>query len=697
MRIVNPGQGLLAALALAGLLMASPARGQYATYPQQPAAYPQATQQAYSQPAQQSLAQPAAPSGQQNYPAYSAAPTYAQQSTAAPPRAFSQPAMPQQALPQVAQRVVAQPALSQSSLPQQAYNPQQVPQQAAAASAYSQYAPAQRYNLARPAAATNPYVAAAANPYAPAAPSATASSSYPQPVAQPYAAAPYSLPRMAMAYQQGTSSSENLPLTPPAENVAPSPSNGNGYMPTPVPSDSYPADPAMPSTTGVPASAAGADCNCQPGYESYPGYGHNGAAYGAANYSTYGYDQPGMMARVLGKHGGGYWFGGAYGLVMDRDSSNSYPLAFAASGMAPGDYPMPDDIVMTTRDVDSDFQGGYEFRLGRTFGGHADPCGCSYGPKWGLEGVYWELFENNEYSQYVDNGSVRTYSMMPMRGLMYNPGSGNMPVNEFWDYAPPVATSTIVVTMTKARSSFEARNFELNLLRLSICGDACAGPAMCNASCDSGSCDTCSTGQCATGDCAENGYGYGLGRGRLNSRFSCTGVCGVRYLELDESFMYGVNYYNTTTTTEGFLDYWANTENRLVGAQLGCNGMYRIGCKWGLHVNTLVGLYGNDIDVEQYFQSPTGMVTYTTGEDFDVNASKTDVAMLGELRLGASYQATCHCRVYGGWRAMGLTGVALATNQAPVAFLNAQQMSNYVNSNGSMILHGLQTGVEWNY
>jgi hypothetical protein len=673
MRIVNPGKGLLAALALAGLQAATPAGAQYATYPQQPAVYPQATQQSYAQPAQQTYAQPVAQPAQQGV--------------------FAQPTMPQPGYLQVAQRPVAQPALSQSTLPQQAYNPQQVPQQAAPANVYSQYAPAPGYSPARP--------AAMANPYASPAPSATAAPSYsqqPTRPANPYAAA-YSPPRVAMAYQQPAINDDNLPLTPPAENVVPVPANGNGYMPTPVPGEQYPADPAMPATNGVAMGApAGADCNCQPGYESYPGYGYNGTAYGSCNtYSTYG-DQPGMMARVLGKHGGGYWFGGVYGLVMERDSGSRYPLAFAGTGLAPGDYPMPSDVVMTTRDVDSDFQGGLEFRLGRTCGGYTDPCGgCSYGPKWGVEGVYWELFEDNEYEQYVDNGSVRTYSMMPMRGLMYDPGSGDMPVNEFWDYAPPVATSTIVVTMTKARSSFEVRNAEINLLRLSICGDACAGPAMCDVGCDSGSCDTCATGQCATGDCAANGYGYGIGRGGLISRFSCTGVCGVRYLELDESFMYGVNYYNTTTTTDGFLDYWANTENRLVGFQLGCNGMYRIGCKWGLHMNTLVGVYGNDIDVEQYFQSPTGMVTYTTGEEFDVNASKTDVAMLGELRLGASYQATCHCRVYGGWRAMGITGVALATNQTPVAFLDATQMSNYVNSNGSMILHGLQTGVEWNY
>jgi hypothetical protein len=139
-------------------------------------------------------------------------------------------------------------------------------------------------------------------------------------------------------------------------------------------------------------------------------------------------------------------------------------------------------------------------------------------------------------------------------------------------------------------------------------------------------------------------------------------------------------------------------ENNLFGAQIGCNGMYRIGCKCGFHLNSAVGLYGNDVDVHQYFTSPTNLVQYIgTGEDFDVYADKTDVAMIGELRLGASYQYSCHCSLYGGWRVIGVTGIALATEQAPATFISAGQLANYVNSNGSMILHGLQAGVQWNY
>jgi hypothetical protein len=296
---------------------------------------------------------------------------------------------------------------------------------------------------------------------------------------------------------------------------------------------------------------------------------------------------------------------------------------------------------------------------------------------------------------------------MPMYGLQYNNGLGYRPVNEYWDHAPPSPETTdIEVRLARVRSSLEVYNVEVNLLRLSACGGGCggaqyamaAGPSACGGSCGTGysggsACDTCATDTCGCGPC---GGGCGLG----GSRFSCTGLLGFRWLQLNESFMFGVDFDNTATpdAIDGNLDYWANVENNLFGAQIGCNNMCRIGCKWGLHFNTAVGLYGNDIDVRQYFNSPTNDVIYTvTGEDFDVRAYKTDVAMLGEVRLGASYQCTCHCRLYGGWRALGITGIALATDQTPNSFLSASQMAQYVNSNGSMILHGLQTGVEWNY
>jgi hypothetical protein len=520
----------------------------------------------------------------------------------------------------------------------------------------------------------------------------------------------YAAPRVAMNYQGGGTvpGPEALPTTPETVPAGPV-QNGGSYVPTPAQTGSYvPAPTPAVENYGYGGGAVG-------GYETYSGAGAAGCAtgncntgyggYGAACAAPYGacdsYSSYGGMSGVLSKHAGcGYWFGGAYGLFMDRDESYKYPLVFAVADGAPnGYYPPSSAIVLRSRDAEVGYQPGVEVRFGRTFGcapvNPCDPCGCgACMPKWGLEGVYWTLFEEDDEALYVDQATLRTYSMMPMSGLETNMTGTYRPVNEYFDYAPPVVDPSpapvVTVTLARVRNSFEFQNVELNLLRLSVCGGGVNPAAY---TCDYGaSCGGCATGgmgacdPCATGcaPCAPRG-----------SRFSCTGVCGFRWMQLDEDWLYGINFTGATT---GFLNYRANTENNLFGAQIGCNGMYRIGCKWGLHVNSAVGLFGNDIDVRQYMESPTNNTRFIgTGENFDVRAYKTDVSMLGELRLGASYQATCHCRLYGGWRALGITGLALATDQAPTQFIDAAQLRNYVNSNGSMILHGLQAGVEWNY
>jgi hypothetical protein len=519
--------------------------------------------------------------------------------------------------------------------------------------------------------------------------------------------APYTTPHTAMAYQAGVPApeAENLPLTPPVGNV-PAGNAPNGAGAYPPPASSAPAG-------GAPAYAPpGAyDPNygqAGMGYESYPpaggnagygagyGYGCDPSAYGACNpYSTYG-----GMSGALGKHacGCGYWFGGVYGLLMDRDNSNKYPLTFTGPDVPPvGYYPPSGSIVLRTTDADTEVQPGVEFRLGRTFGcGPVDPCGCSCacGPRWGLEGVYWTIFDDDDDAQYVDQATIRTYSMMPMTGLEYDSGAGYRPVNEYWDYGPPAQVQDLRVTLARVHSSFEVQNVEINLLRLNLCGGG-YGPAVCTTSYGL---DACGGGNTGYGAC-DGGYAAcPPAPCSAGSKYSCTGVCGVRWMQFDEDFMYGVDFLNTTTLATGFLNYWSTVENNLIGAQIGCNGMYRVGCKWGLHLDSLVGLYGNDVDVRQYMTSPTGNVRFIgSQENFDVRSYKTDVAMIGELRLGVSCQISCKCRLYGGWRAIGVTGIALATDQAPNQFLDVAQLQNYVNSNGSLILHGLQAGVEWNY
>ena len=475
-------------------------------------------------------------------------------------------------------------------------------------------------------------------------------------------------------------------------------------------------DPSAGSLPGAADVDGGGEAPAAPGQGAAPAPAFQGAAgcnngacgaYGCNDigYNTYGCGY-GAGGRWAGKHrkcdcdyyncqGRSRWFGGVYGLLMERDGGPRIPLAFAVAdgSLAAGDYPTSDSVVLTTRNVDIGFQGGFEARLGRWLGG-----GACCGPRWALEGVYWGLFEDNAYAAFNDTAALRTYSMLDPRGLEYDSGSGWRPVRHYWDYAPPVNDNTvgatlddIIVTRARVRSSFELHNVEVNLLRFGFggygggvavgaVGGRVGGGGL------GGNCDACSG---ADACCGAGG-----------SRFCCTGICGFRFLNLTETFMYGVNFQNTTTSANGYLDYWSDVTNDLYGFQLGGRGHYRLGSagRWGLHLATNVGIYGNDIEVWQRMDSPTGSVRFIqTAENFNVRASKTDVSMIGEIRAGLSYLFSDDCRFYAGWRAVGITGVALANDQAPAAFIDAAQLASYVNSSGSLIVHGLQTGFEWNY
>jgi hypothetical protein len=163
----------------------------------------------------------------------------------------------------------------------------------------------------------------------------------------------YAVPRTAMAYQGGAAATtpavaapaaaapggDTLPLTPPAESVPAGAMQNGGYAPTqatpgpesygyaPTP---YPANGGYESYPGAGAGCATGNCGTGYGYDGY-GAACNTTPYGACDaYSTYG-----GMGGKLGKHAGcGYWFGGVYGLLMDRDESDKISSSASAAPSA---------------------------------------------------------------------------------------------------------------------------------------------------------------------------------------------------------------------------------------------------------------------------------------------------------------------------------------------------------------------------
>jgi hypothetical protein len=85
-----------------------------------------------------------------------------------------------------------------------------------------------------------------------------------------------------------------------------------------------------------------------------------------------------------------------------------------------------------------------------------------------------------------------------------------------------------------------------------------------------------------------------------------------------------------------------------------------------------------------------------SGADATVRSNKDDVAFMGEMMLGGSYDFTCNWRGILAYRAIAISGVALSTDQIPEDFSNEEHVA-LIDSTGSLIIHGVQAGVECRY
>ena len=82
------------------------------------------------------------------------------------------------------------------------------------------------------------------------------------------------------------------------------------------------------------------------------------------------------------------------------------------------------------------------------------------------------------------------------------------------------------------------------------------------------------------------------------------------------------------------------------------------------------------------------------GRYYEVQTSKGDVAVLGELNVGLSYNISCRWIATAGYRVVGIAGVGLPTNQIWPDLRGINDVE-IVDSNGSLILHGGYVGLAY--
>jgi hypothetical protein len=187
------------------------------------------------------------------------------------------------------------------------------------------------------------------------------------------------------------------------------------------------------------------------------------------------------------------------------------------------------------------------------------------------------------------------------------------------------------------------------------------------------------------------------------SRWNMNWLAGFRYFNFNDELLFGADTsvdgkFTFDDPTEIF--YSVATNNHLIGFQFGADGEYCLTPRLWLDMGVKCGVFGNSIEHESWIGGSAGYAEINdgpySGYDFAVDNSASDLAMLGELDLGLSYYVTYRWKLTAGYRLVGVSGVALPTNQIypDLRGLNDVQV---IDTNGNLILHGGYAGVEYNF
>ncbi|TWT50308.1 hypothetical protein Pla22_30490 [Rubripirellula amarantea] len=217
--------------------------------------------------------------------------------------------------------------------------------------------------------------------------------------------------------------------------------------------------------------------------------------------------------------------------------------------------------------------------------------------------------------------------------------------------------------------------------------------------------------------CGSNGYGMGRGLGWGAGHGSCgyggaagplvrassgrvrvTTSHGFRWFQIKDSSELAYNIDGTAGYQAEDIYDNVDTENNLFGYQFGGRLTYCLGNRLDFNIGGKFGVYGNRAELRHRLGTQTTLA-YPTGAGTDlVDTVDTDTVLstLGELDLGLGYRISNAWTVRGGYRVMGITGVANAMDSYSNYYTSAAAAGT-VFADDSYVLHGAYVGAEFNW
>ena len=218
---------------------------------------------------------------------------------------------------------------------------------------------------------------------------------------------------------------------------------------------------------------------------------------------------------------------------------------------------------------------------------------------------------------------------------------------------------------------------------------------------------------CNSGSCMGGHFGRGLGLGngckgyggaagplvRSNcGRIRVMTSHGFRWFQIEDELELAYNIDGTAGYQAADLYENVDVENNLYGYQFGGRLTYCINSCMNLNIGGKFGIYGNHAEMRHRVGTQTA-AAYRTGaptELIDTESSDTVLATLGELDLGLGYRLGCAWTVRGGYKLLGVSGVATSVDSLPTNY-SSLAASGQVDANDSYIVHGGYVGLEYNW
>lgn len=186
------------------------------------------------------------------------------------------------------------------------------------------------------------------------------------------------------------------------------------------------------------------------------------------------------------------------------------------------------------------------------------------------------------------------------------------------------------------------------------------------------------------------------------SGWSFASLAGFRYFRLEDNLEFAADTIDTVFTgAVEELYYNIDTENNLYGLQFGAMANRALGSsRWSLTFGAKAGVFVNSAEAHSTIGGAAGIATINNGPNlgaaWDITSSDESVATIAELQAGVAYRCAHHWRLRGDFRVIGISGVALPTNQIYQDLRGIQDVQ-VLGNNGDLILHGFFAGIERNY